>query len=114
MPDIKVPFGFETQVSTDFGDTHDYRSVKGFKADVMLNHVQVFTRHYRVKDMVAATWLNDHPRPPAKDADALRQWYRDFGDITKDTANDEEDAADQVLTAFAHRLALTLTWPDGA
>lgn len=113
MSTIHIPFGFETDVSTDT-DPENYRDIKGYQARVTLNGIVVFSRYYREKYAVSGPWMEAHPPPRDGDEEAKHQWSRDLQQATKDTAEDDKDAADLVLTAFAHRLALTLTWPDGA
>jgi hypothetical protein len=114
MPDIKIPFGFETQVSTDT-DPDNWRDIKGYQAQVSLNHVVVYSKYYRSRDQVMLAWQTKHPRPATNDGgDVVAQWMGERGRALKDTVEDDKDAADQVLTDFANRLALTLTWPDGA
>jgi hypothetical protein len=114
MPDIKVPFGFETQVSTDLDETGGFASPKGFQAQVTLNGIVVFKRYYRESYSVSRPWRAAHPIPSDADQETQAKWAQDLQKALKNTASDDQDAADTVLTDFAHRLALTLTWPDGA
>jgi hypothetical protein len=112
MPDVKVPFGFETVVLTDFGDTHDFRTLKGYKAQVTLTGVVVFERYYQDQNRRIRFFEEKHGSSSrAQDKDA---WLAARREWIKGSANDEEEAAVMVLNDFANRLALTLTWPDGA
>lgn len=113
MPDVKIPFGFETQVSTDTA-SDNWRDIKGYQAQVTLNGIVVFERYYRPRDKQHLVYVAKNGRISVSGTPEADRYHRDLQQFLKNTANDDQDAAEQVLTAFAHRLALTLTWPDGA